>query len=112
MGQEYDQFIEKDPAVFNQVFIILNHSQLFQKVHTEVEFALLRISEKRYKAEKEVEYLKSVLQKKNVYIRDCDIKMREYKQENQKLKDRIEELEKGGKRGQKRDGSVEKKVRH
>ena len=53
MGQEYDQFREKDPVVFNS------------KVKSEVEFALLRMSEKRYKAEQEVENLKQVLQKKN-----------------------------------------------
>ena len=46
MNKEYDESREKDPKVFDS------------KVKTEVEFALLRVSEKRYKAEKEVDSLK------------------------------------------------------
>eukprot|EP00349_Pseudokeronopsis_sp_Brazil_P001594 CAMPEP_0202965048 /NCGR_PEP_ID=MMETSP1396-20130829/9158_1 /ASSEMBLY_ACC=CAM_ASM_000872 /TAXON_ID= /ORGANISM="Pseudokeronopsis sp., Strain Brazil" /LENGTH=143 /DNA_ID=CAMNT_0049687641 /DNA_START=201 /DNA_END=632 /DNA_ORIENTATION=- len=56
MAKEFDEYVEKDPEVFNS------------KVKTEVDFALLRISEKRYKAEKEVESLKEVLAKKNAAV--------------------------------------------
>lgn len=60
---------------------------------TEVDFALLRISEKRYKAEQEVDNLKQVLAKKNAYIRELEIKLREMKTENEDLKTRVDELE-------------------
>eukprot|EP00347_Sterkiella_histriomuscorum_P014788 403359523 len=81
LGIEYDKFREKDPAVFNT------------KVKSEVEFALLRISEKRYKAELEAENLKQVLSKKNAYIHELEIKMKEMKRENEELKSRVVELE-------------------
>lgn len=53
----------------------------------------MRISEKRYKAEKEVENLKQVLTKKNAYIRDLEIKMRDMKAENEALKGKVVTLE-------------------
>lgn len=53
MGDEYDQYREKDPVV------------LHEKVKMEVDFALLRISEKRYKAENEVQSLKKILTDKH-----------------------------------------------
>jgi predicted RNA-binding protein with PUA domain len=54
---------------------------------------LLRISEKRYKAELEVESLKQVLAKKNAYIHEIEIKMKEMKKENEFLKTQVVELE-------------------
>lgn len=60
---------------------------------SEVEFALLRISEKRYKAELEVENLKQVLNKKNAYIHEMEIKMRDMKRENEELKRQVVDLE-------------------
>ena len=60
MGKEYDETREKDPAVFNT------------KVKSECDFALLRVSEKRYKAEREVDQLKDLLKTKNTYIRDLE----------------------------------------
>ncbi|CDW74890.1 UNKNOWN [Stylonychia lemnae] len=81
LGQDYDKFREKDPEVFNT------------KVKSEVEFALLRISEKRYKAEMEAENLKQVLSKKNAYIHELEIKMKEMKRENEFLKTQVVDLE-------------------
>ena len=40
---------------------------------------MLRISEKRYKAEQEVERLKEVMGKKNQHIAEMEVKMREMK---------------------------------
>ena len=59
----------------------------------EVEFALLRISEKRYKAEQEVESLKELLNKKNAYIRELEMKMKDVKTENSQLLVKVYELE-------------------
>mmetsp|Transcript_39705 Transcript_39705/g.29314 ORF Transcript_39705/g.29314 Transcript_39705/m.29314 type:complete len:86 (+) Transcript_39705:225-482(+) len=81
MAKEFDEYVEKDPEVFNS------------KVKTEVDFALLRISEKRYKAEKEVESLKEVLAKKNAQLRELEMKMKELRSENGHLKMRVQELE-------------------
>lgn len=47
---------------------------------------MLRISEKRYKAEQEAEKLKEVLTKKNQHIHDLELKMKELKRENDALK--------------------------
>lgn len=92
MHREYDEYREKDPELFNSVSSY-RFADDVQKVKSEVDFALLRISEKRYKAEQEVESLKQVITKKNAYIRELEIKLREFKQENNQLKDRVKELE-------------------
>lgn len=81
MGKELEDNREKDPSVFNG------------KVKSEVEFALLRISEKRYKAEQENVKLIAILDKKKEHIRDIEVRMREMKVENEKLKARNAELE-------------------
>mmetsp|Transcript_35314 Transcript_35314/g.34325 ORF Transcript_35314/g.34325 Transcript_35314/m.34325 type:complete len:104 (-) Transcript_35314:389-700(-) len=70
LKKEYDEYVEKDPEVFNS------------KVKTEVDFALLRVSEQRYKAERELEAIKEILKKKNGMIRDMEIKMKQMKLEN------------------------------
>lgn len=49
MQQDYDQFREKDPK------------QLDLKIKEEIEFSVLRISEKRYEAEAKVEILTEAL---------------------------------------------------
>ena len=54
---------------------------------TEVDFALLRISEKRYKAEKEVEQLKEVIKRKNDKIFELQMKLRESEKKNKELSD-------------------------
>jgi len=81
MQEEYDQYREKDPEIFNS------------KVKTEIDFALLRISEKRYKAEKEAEKLKEVLGKKLQYIQEMEIKMRDLKKLNEDLNSQVIMLE-------------------
>jgi len=62
-------------------------------VKTEIDFALLRISEKRYKAEKEAEKLKEVLGKKLQYIQEMEIKMRDLKKLNEDLNSQVIMLE-------------------
>ena len=48
-------------------------------MHKEVEFALLRISEKRYQAEEEAANLRQVLAQKNAMIRRLEIEMKDLK---------------------------------
>lgn len=72
---EYDQFREKDQAVLDA------------KVKHEVEFAILRISEKRYKAEAEVEELKKTLSERDAQIRLLEKQVEELKIENTKLRE-------------------------
>jgi SMC interacting uncharacterized protein involved in chromosome segregation len=53
----------------------------------------LRISEKRYKAEQEVDHLKEILNKKNAYIRELEMKLKDTKAENSQLHVKVYELE-------------------
>jgi predicted nucleic acid-binding Zn-ribbon protein len=99
---------EKDPEVFNTVSYSC-YLSLIQKVKTEVDFALLRISEKRYKAEAETEKLKEVLTKKNQYIHDLEIKMRDMKRENDDLKSQVIMLEEENKELKANGGTLKKK---
>jgi hypothetical protein len=53
----------------------------------------LRISEKRYKAEQEVEHLKEIIAKKNALISNYEVNMKNLKLENEQLKTRVSVLE-------------------
>ena len=49
-------------------------------------FSLLRVSEKRYKAEAEVEALKVTLSEREAYIEELERQMEEFRNENSQLK--------------------------
>lgn len=63
LRKEYDDTIIKDPVKYNEVRS--RTFQSIQKVHKEVEFAILKISEKKFKLEEELEKMKEIMQKKN-----------------------------------------------
>ena len=49
----------------------------------------MRISEKRYQAEQELEELKALMKKKNNYITELEIKAKEMRSENTLLKGHV-----------------------
>lgn len=72
--QEYDQTREKDVKVLDQVTFVLKR---LQKIKDEVQHAILTISEKRYRAEMEVEKLKKTVEERDTYIKELELKMAE-----------------------------------
>ena len=69
-----------------------------QKIKEEIQFSILRISEKRYKAEAEVETLKVDLTKKETEIEQLKKQLKEMSQENSDLKQKVALYEGGGAR--------------
>ena len=62
-------------------------------MHKEVEFAILRISESRYKLQEELDHMKEVMLKKNQYIHEMEIKQKDMTKENSDLKQLVFDLE-------------------
>lgn len=84
MQQDYDQFREKDPK------------QLDLKIKEEIEFSILRISEKRYEAEAKVEILTEALGERGKLIMDLQKEIEMLKAENGMLKSKVEQYEASG----------------
>ena len=78
---DYEETREKDGKV------------LEDKIKTEIEFSVLRISEKRYKAEAEAEELKKQMVTKDATIAELMKQVEALTKENSNLKYRVHELE-------------------
>ncbi|TNV72219.1 hypothetical protein FGO68_gene12201 [Halteria grandinella] len=84
MQQEYDQFREKDAKVLDQ------------KIKEEIEFSILRISEKRYEAEAKVEILSEALGEKSKLVAELQKQIEQLMAENGQLKSKVEMYEAAG----------------
>lgn len=74
---------------------------LDQKIKEEIEFSILRISEKRYEAEAKCEILTEALSERNKVIEEMKKQIERLTAENTQLKGKVEMYEAGGsKKGQ------------
>lgn len=62
-----------------------------------MEYSILRMAEKMYRAQDEVERLKEQIREKDAYIKQIEEKMEAIMKENKEMREKVTGLESGGK---------------